>query len=133
MKHFLKTSLASTLRVLATFTLRKFQPGVICELVDHHIWYALGYVDALHAAMFGGEVVVTSLRDSHDGTSSLHNEGRAADIRTRHLTADQRAALYAALRHGLDRYGFDTIDEGDHIHVEWDPKPAEPFIGQAKE
>lgn len=109
----------------------KFQPGVISVGVIPQVWYGLGVADALHRDMFGREVEITSLNDRKHRPDSLHYEGRAFDLRTRHLSPVQRTAFLQALQARLDLHGFDTVDELDHIHSEWDPKPEETWIGAA--
>jgi len=110
----------------------KFQPGVVREGVCWEIGWALGMADMLHRKLFQEEVEVTSLRDHHEHKpASLHNAGRAADLRTRNLSDLQRKMFFGMLRAAIDPHGFDTVDEGNHLHFEYDPKPGEAFAGEA--
>lgn len=103
--------------------------GVKTEGVQPQIWFALGYVARVFKERGLGQLVVTSLRDQHEHKpKSLHNTGFGLDFRTRHLSDAQRQELTALLRAVFDpTYGFDTVDEGNHIHIEFDPKPGEKF------
>lgn len=109
--------------------------------VQPEIWFALGYADALHRALFDSkDIVVTSLTDGQHNPGSLHPLGRAADIRTKDLTPDEATHFYQVLKGELDARGYDVLIEGAgnlitpfttgaHVHIEWDPKGAEkPFI-----
>lgn len=53
---------------------------------------------------------------------SRHLRGDALDLRTRDLSADQLAALKAA----LSQLGLRWLDEGDHIHVDHLPLTRSP-------
>jgi len=69
--------------------------------------------------------VITSAIDSKHGRGSLHYVGHALDFRTKAagvkpLKADRIVANMKAML-GPD---FDVLNEGDHIHVEWQPKGA---------
>lgn len=117
----------------------RFQPGVLGPAIPQ-IWWAMGMADMLHREMFGKQVEITSIKDHKHRLGSKHKqdkppevEAEAFDIRTRHLSEEQRKAYHKALRGELDPHGFDTIDEADHLHVEYDPKPGEVFIGNAAE
>jgi len=65
------------------------------------------------------EFVITSIRDGIHSRTSLHNVGFAIDIRTSNLkqpkdvTQKLKAILSAE---------FDVILEGNHIHIEYQPK-----------
>ncbi len=69
------------------------------------------------------DVVVTSGMDGRHSKTSLHYSGCALDLRTRNLDNPEvqgpeiAAELKAAL--GID---YDVLFEGDHIHMEWQPR-----------
>jgi len=64
---------------------------------------------------------MTSIEDSVDRISgSLHYSGNAIDLRTRDLSNNQRQCTTERLRDALGS-DYDVINEGDHIHVEYDP------------
>lgn len=66
------------------------------------------------------QCVVTSITDGDHKAGSLHHTGRAIDLRnpadTSHL-----GPIVAMLRSRLGN-DYDVVPEGDHIHVEHDPK-----------
>ena len=69
------------------------------------------------------EVVITSGNDGRHSVTSKHYAGNALDIRTRTLPSPEEdgRAIAQRLNQSLGR-DFDVIFEGDHIHVEYDPK-----------
>lgn len=71
----------------------------------------------------GGEMTITSLNDSTHMRTSLHYDGKAADIRTRGVPQAELVRfvqrLYGALGSNPD---YDIIIEDDHIHIEYQPK-----------
>jgi hypothetical protein len=62
---------------------------------------------------------ITSVSDGKHGRKSLHQHGRAFDIRIHDLEDPQDTAILCAFALGDE---WDVILESDHIHVEWDPK-----------
>jgi hypothetical protein len=103
---------------------------------DMHVsmWHARGEANALHREMFGAEMGVTSgRRPPTPGGSSLHGDGKAMDIRTKHLTQAQEAEFARKLQERLGE-DFEVIIEGEfapnekyrnrprHVHVEYQPK-----------
>jgi hypothetical protein len=72
------------------------------------------------------DLVVTSLRDGQHKAGSFHRIGRAVDLRPRCLSATRNATYILVGRSVKDvcatvsRY-FQVIEEGDHIHIEYDP------------
>lgn len=67
------------------------------------------------------EMWVTSVTDGKHKDGSKHYEGLAFDLRTRMLTKEQTLRLAAVMR-GILEGEWDVVVEGDHIHVEFDPK-----------
>lgn len=74
---------------------------------------------------------ITSVKDGKHGENSLHYGGYAFDARIRNLDGYDRtissedkhlAILYAKDLKTLFGALFDVVVEGDHIHVEYDPK-----------
>ncbi len=75
----------------------------------------------------GVELVITSGTDGKHGlhNATLHSAGLALDIRSRDLkTPDRVYAVADKIRATLPP-AYDVVVEGDHIHVEYDPKPGE--------
>jgi RHS repeat-associated protein len=65
-------------------------------------------------------IVTFTTNGTHDDPDSLHYTGEAIDLRTRDLTDRQRRRAVERLREELGD-DYDVVDEGDHIHVEYDP------------
>jgi len=67
---------------------------------------------------YGAELEITWTTGGKHGEHSLHPKRRAFDclptIQSRKQTVDDLKRIL-----GPD---YDVVDEGDHIHVEWDPK-----------
>ncbi len=82
-----------------------------------------GAVDSVFQGLVQRDAVVTFTRNGVHKKDSLHYVGEAIDLRTRDLTAKQRAVATAALQLLLGD-DYDVIDEGDHIHVEYQPRPS---------
>ena len=73
-----------------------------------------------------GEVVVTSVRDGQHSEMSLHYRGLAADLRSKHLTQEQRHTALILLKRELGA-DYDVLLESEgkpneHFHIEFDPK-----------
>jgi len=107
----------------------KLKRGVNREAVHPAIWFALGVADEVYRQVAGKGCVVASLNDSHaDRPKSLHNRGRAADLRTRDVTLPKVSEIHRQLVVRLDPRGFDVVLEPDHIHIEYDPKQGEAWL-----
>jgi hypothetical protein len=89
-------------------------PGIHLALLDALLTAADVY------ARWGYPLVVTSLGDSQHTPHSLHYEGKAADLRVRHLPIHDRPAVVRELQHALGPQ-YDVLLEVDHIHLEYDP------------
>lgn len=70
---------------------------------------------------FGDEAVVTSGMDGKHSTGSLHYSGSALDFRTRELLPKTQKKLRDEIKSRLGD-DFDVVLEGNHLHVEWQPK-----------
>ena len=102
--------------------------GVNPDGVCREIWWALGLVGSI-ADRYEIELVATSMNDGTHGQGSKHYVGEAADIRTRDLkTYDHVHLFFWEIKGEIDKYGFDTVLEKDHIHIEYDPKIGEKFF-----
>ncbi|HWQ03412.1 MAG TPA: hypothetical protein VNL38_02935, partial [Candidatus Nitrosotenuis sp.] len=103
--------------------------GVNGEGVNAQMWFVLGIAYDVYLEVAGKDLTVTSLRDSHASKpKSLHNKGLAADLRTKNLAAPHVAAIEKKLKERLEPLGFDVVNEGDHIHIEYDPKQGEAWL-----
>jgi len=72
----------------------------------------------------GAEAVITSLNDSRHSKTSLHYDGGGVDLRSRFFSDPEAilALCRGALGHNPD---IDMIYEGDHFHLEYQPKRKE--------
>lgn len=69
----------------------------------------------------GKHITITSILDGKHKTGSKHYTGEAFDIRTFIYTPAQINNLTNVLKLTLGK-SYDVIFEGDHIHIEYDPK-----------
>lgn len=65
--------------------------------------------------------VITSCKEGKHMDKSLHYKGLAVDIRSRDIPLQTAAALIATCKEALGAQ-FDLVVEGDHWHLEYDPK-----------
>ena len=75
------------------------------------------------AAVFFNEVkeelVITSARDGIHSPGSYHYYGYAVDIRTRHLSSEEKIEFELFMKAGLSSY-YDVVLHKTHLHVEFD-------------
>lgn len=106
--------------------------------VTREVWYAVGIADCSHHMLFGDAIagehlIITSMFDQSHMDKSEHYLKHAVDLRTRELNPDQQSRWFLLLRAILDPMGFDVVNEGDHIHIEYQPKVGErEFIAYEK-
>ena len=72
----------------------------------------------------GEELVVTCGLNGVHSARSLHYYGKALDFRCRYFAPNVQVVVAHELRDSLPD-AFDVVFEGDHIHVEYDPKDGE--------
>ena len=106
----------------------QFKRGVQAEKTAAQIWFALGIAYRIVRQVAGKDATVTSLQDGKHMKGSRHAAGFAFDLRTKNLAAPQVAAVEKALKEELEPLGFDVVNEGDHIHIEYDPKAGEAWL-----
>lgn len=82
---------------------------------------AMKEADFLSNKLTRQEAVVTSVLDGVHSKNSLHYSGNAFDLRVWIYTPEQIAQLAGELKKSLGK-NYDVVFEGDHIHVEYDPK-----------
>ena len=93
--------------------------GVHPKLIDF-----LTVMGPLHRLLFGAPLVITSAKDGAHSATGLHPQGRAVDLRTHDLAA-QDALLFvhlvahAALTLPLGYFWEVRQPGGAHLHVEW--------------
>lgn len=70
---------------------------------------------------FGFDCIVTAGIDGSHSRGSIHYKGLAVDLRTRHVPAAEHQKVVGKLQERLGD-DFDVVLEGDHVHLEYDPK-----------
>jgi hypothetical protein len=130
-----------------------FKPGVKLEGIAAELVAGLITAAGVYQRYGLDECVVTSITDGKHRTGSLHYIGRAADLRTRsfdmvvtfgrlgnpkpeptlvELDAFKHAVASTLRRSLPDDFDViyeptdSTIGRVEHIHIEFDPKPAPP-------
>jgi len=99
----------------------KIKPGVRILGIQPPIATAMVIVDDAYKK-YGAELVITSGTEGRHSPNSLHYCGLAFDARTKNLPSGvDRAGLLELIRTSLGP-AFDVIDEGNHLHIELDPK-----------
>ena len=88
------------------------QPVMWVVIID--AWYLWRFV-------FDQDLVWTAGTDSKHNGPSLHYVGYAVDLRTNTLTEEQRKHARDELADALGR-DFDVVLEGNHMHIEFQPK-----------
>ena len=68
-----------------------------------------------------GRATITSGTDGKHSSGSKHYIGAAIDLRTMNLTNDQIQFAATELKERLG-VEYDVVVEGDHLHLEHDPK-----------
>ena len=96
------------------------KPGVDISGIRPELVIALMAAGKVYAKR-GAELVITSAKDGKHGRGSLHYVGLAVDLRTKHLTNQQKVDITIDLRQALGAQ-FDVVSEKDHLHVEFQPK-----------
>lgn len=76
---------------------------------------------------FNIEMVITSAADSKHSENSLHYQGYAVDIRSKHIPSRSRKFEILAIAKNLMDKQFDIIlesegEDNEHYHLEYDPK-----------
>jgi len=105
----------------------KVKDGVrLFGLIQEILWAADRCVDVF-AELAGVDVVITSARGDRHSRASLHYIGAAIDIRTREMNDETIRAVISRLKQVLGK-DFDVIFEGNHIHIEYQPKGANDYL-----
>lgn len=93
--------------------------GVVLALAPE-MSRALPLIVSAHRDIGIRDPIITSGSEGEHQPGSLHYVGKAIDLRTRDLNSYQIVQLIGSLRAWLGE-DYDVLDEGDHIHVEYDP------------
>jgi hypothetical protein len=72
------------------------------------------------------DAVITAGLDGKHSPGSLHYVGLAFDLRTNNIPAADREPVRAEIKDALGD-DYDVVIEGDHIHIECQPK--KPYGG----
>ena len=100
----------------------ELKPGVDPTGVQGELLLALIVAERIIERMAGAKLIITSLRDGQHSAGSLHYQGKAADVRTRDIEEKLRAPVAEEIARMLGAK-YDVVLEGDHLHIEFDPKP----------
>lgn len=92
--------------------------GVSIERLSRNIRRVLGLVEEAYLRFSGEEAVITSACEGNHSPGSLHYSGDAIDFRKAKKAFSE---IVASLKKSLGS-NYDVVSEGDHLHVEWDPK-----------
>ena len=97
------------------------KPGVSLKKLTPQMAVAYTIASFIYQEKAGVPCVITAGSDGTHGPHSLHYEGNALDLRTKHLRPDQIHPIQVALVMALSDE-FDVVLEDDHIHIEYQPK-----------
>jgi hypothetical protein len=98
----------------------KLKDGVKLQGVQWQMFAAAVKVEDIYDR-YGHELTITSGTDGQHSAKSLHYKGLALDFRTRNVPATQLPKIEREIKQALGP-DFDVVFEGDHFHVEFDPK-----------
>ena len=91
--------------------------GVDISRLRPEIRKKLSEIEKINARFDPRDLVITSTYEGTHGAGSLHYANLAIDIRKPPGAANFVEALKVALKRD-----YDIVLEGDHIHIEYDPK-----------
>ena len=97
----------------------KLKPGVDIRGIKPEIIVGMMVCNSIVPGQ--AEFVVTAGLDGKHMAGSKHYEGQAIDIRTRDMKPEMIHPMIQELKEALG-YQFDVVLEGDHVHLEFDPK-----------
>lgn len=98
----------------------KLKAGASLKDVSWRMFDAAIKVESV-LAHFAVDMVITAGTDGQHMVGSLHYKGLALDIRTRDMKPEDKEPARAAIKAVLGAE-FDVVLEGDHFHIEYDPK-----------
>ena len=96
----------------------RFKDGVSIFGLQPEILWALDKCVQMWMVKY---VTVTSARGGTHSRKSLHYAGHAVDLRNNDMTTSQRQETLISVREILG-VNYDFLDEGDHFHLEYQPK-----------
>jgi len=101
----------------------RLKKGVIVNhLTAPEMWLAAYVVDRILQHNYSVPyTTITSGLDGVHGKGSLHPKGKALDFRTNDWPQGKAEWITAEIIKALGKQ-YDVVYEGDHLHVEFDPK-----------
>jgi hypothetical protein len=98
------------------------KPGVDLRGIKPQMAIAYSIAQAIYHRHSGQSAcVITSASDGTHGPNSLHYQGLALDLRTSNVIPALMLKIVRDLKLELGLQ-FDVVDEGDHVHIEFQPK-----------
>lgn len=95
--------------------------GAKFKNMDYEVMKALPKMMDIFNFFKCGDLTVTSGNDGEHMEGSKHYEGKAVDLRVWGIhDHDKRLMVLGVMKYWF--FKWDIIDEGDHIHAEYDPK-----------
>jgi len=91
--------------------------GVDISRLNREIRRALPKIETVYV-QYSETFVITSTYEGNHGAGSLHYGNDAVDVG---LAKANSRKIYMAIKEDLGS-SFDVVLEGDHIHIEYDPK-----------
>ena len=98
----------------------KLKDGANLQGVQWQMFDAALKVEDVYAK-YGHELTITSGSDGRHSAQSLHYKGLALDFRTRNVPPTQLPKIEREIKQTLGP-AYDVVYEGDHFHIEYDPK-----------
>ena len=99
----------------------RVKDGVVLSGLNPTIKMALYNISYIYQE-YGYEMVVTSAREGVHKKGSLHYQGLAADIRTRHIDSNDLGDIVKDIEKYLTAIDkrFQIVLEDTHLHIEFD-------------
>lgn len=91
--------------------------GVYLDRLNRQPRKSLNKVVAIHGN-YGYDLIITSTYEGTHSPGSFHYANNAYDISN---PPDNKDEILRKIKMSLGKH-FDIIDEGNHIHIEYDPK-----------
>ena len=99
----------------------KLKTGVKLANLQPQIALAIQVAYSVYQDNGFNDLRITSLNDSGHSHTSLHYSGNAVDLGVIGFVDAQRAKLAQEINGALGT-DFDVLDEGNHIHIEYQPR-----------
>lgn len=94
--------------------------GVKAKGIQSELLLAVMVIDGVYTRNHC-PLTITSLTDGQHSPDSLHYKGYALDCRTRDISVPLLDVIVREIKESLGS-DYDVVLEGDHLHVEYDPK-----------